>query len=813
MILTNFNFNRMTKMVTRMMFKEDQDPSGASIDHVVLVIDASGSMYYELDKIKSFLIKLLVLEEYRRATTLVTILSYSSKGDVQYHVKRAAISSFLDMTGPGVASIQKMQVRGMTCISQGLNIKDVLKDGETTGVILLSDGYANDPSPGTERRSIDSAMLSLMAQASVFVNTIAFGNYADFALLSHIANVGSGRCFRTPSAKDVYDAIHETCSLITASVAKPVLVDVPRGSLGVAVSTSARKVIAGTEPFFVRGMKKEDDVEVTIFSDGSDVGGNERRDYYILARACLAVGKINEAKVALLSSKNQTILNLHGKAIVPEDIKALSDYLEGLIFDGDTACEISEDVILPGGNLISVWEVAQLLNSIAEHVMVDVDATMVGYKRRGVKNIPGKRAEDGSIIPVRTTSEILGDPRWAKFCGIELNNSSANMNMLLSQRLRVRDENGKDVSEVVGLDLDLKSYRNYTVVGDGSVMISSIHVRLDDMRAFKTLQKAGLVRSDITFDLKATYEIDLQWRPVIGWASKFDAKVLDGVFDKILRLKCVKSILDAMTKKSSTRFTPEQSALLKDYYITDSLYYSPPSTVPWTDKAKAIADGIVDTRVAYSVDFGTTEVFNLSEIKSANAGLQARFEATTSGQKIEKPTWDMWATMITTKKTPSARTKIGPADEVQILIMDDFLGHGDGSQLKKVLGEDLGGRLWTAIKNGLSQGPRISKEIMEGKPALLSDDVAETLVEAKKAAEAEMEALYDGIRPMVLYIGSTGMVPDDLKAEIVSAEDLGKVNPNLKIPASVKKNPDEIQMFRSGNNIIQVEVQSVDFTP
>lgn len=799
-----YNFRFLPKAIYRIEQEtvEAQNAVEQAIGHIIIVLDASGSMWSMLDPIKSFLIKLLVLEEYTSSRSLVSIVSYSSSGDVIRHAERVPLSKFLDLAGPAVKAIQAVTTRGLTCISQGLKVDDLIDQDETTGVILLSDGYANDPSPGVEKRSIDAAMLKLAANPKVFVNTVAFGSWADYGLLAHIANVGSGKCFQSPSPKQVYDAVHETLGLITGASAPVSRISVSPGEIVVAVSKSARKIIASTEDFTVRGLLATDDLTITRFvpDDAAGDAGDNRGNYYLLARAFMGLNRLNDAKCALFSSKNQTLLAQHGRALVSDELAGLVQALEAAIFDGDNGQEISSDLEIPGGNQLPVWEVLNVLGANSKHVMIDMDDLRSIYKRRSVKKIEGSRNEDGTITLPTTRSEVVGDKQWAHLVSFDNNRANATINMLVSQKIRVLDANGVDVATLLGMDLsDLKSNNNYTVVGDGAVLTSRLRIRLDSAQAFRALQRVGVISSSASFDLKESYEVDLGGRPVISWGQAFSPDCLDGLQGKLAGLKALASILTALTKGSSPRFTAEQIAELGKYKLTSGLNYSPSTTVPYTDRAQALASGQLDVRTTYEVQVGGTTLFDLSSIKGANEYLAKRFDLEINGAKAAKPSYGLWPTKAVVK-TLTGRTKLTVADDIQFPIHCDFWGLGDGSTIKGILGDDAQEVLGT-IKAALAAGK-------------LSSEGQEALARCKQLVADKQDALFEGIRELVLYVGSTGMVPDELGATLVSLEGLKQQYPALDIPAAVEKNPEEVSIFKVGNSdLLIVSLGKADFTP
>ena len=102
-------------------------------------------------------------------------------------------------------------------------------------------------------------------------------------------------------------------------------------------------------------------------------------------------------------------------------------------------------------------------------------------------------------------------------------------------------------------------------------------------------------------------------------------------------------------------------------------------------------------------------------------------------------------------KALSARTKLGPIDDLMFPIFESFL-----------------------LKGGFD-GSNIAQDGLEISLALT-------------ATEDEIEKIYaEEIRPMAFYIGATGLVPDHWNVEILDAEALEARFPNIEIEKKQKE--------------------------
>ncbi|MFM7373447.1 MAG: VWA domain-containing protein, partial [Sphaerospermopsis kisseleviana] len=126
------------------------------IAHSIMIVDRSGSMYYDIEALKETLIKLLTLDEYSNSELVVTLISYSSKGDLTCHFQRVPIQEVMQPDSDYIADIKAIRATYLTCISQSLKLaNELIHPDELTAITLHSDGYANDSSFNSESKAIE----------------------------------------------------------------------------------------------------------------------------------------------------------------------------------------------------------------------------------------------------------------------------------------------------------------------------------------------------------------------------------------------------------------------------------------------------------------------------------------------------------------------------------------------------------------------------------------------------------------------------------------------------------------------------------
>lgn len=762
--------------------------SAKKASHHILVIDRSGSMWGELDAVKGMVEKVLTLEEYKDSEMLVSVLSYSSSGDWTAHIERAKVEDVMAPGSKHVEAIRKIRVTGLTCISQGLRAaKDLCRAGETTCVTLHSDGYANDRSPGAEKREIDGLVEEFKTLSEVFVNTIAYNHWSDFKLLSYIANACGGTCFQTPTAKELFNTLHQTADLLAGQVVPTVEVAPEGADYTAFVSTAARKVLGASGALSVRGVKAEHDriayryhrLEQTQYDAlnepvcGDD--GVSVTPVLAFASAKIAEGRLNEAKYALVSARDLTLLEEHARALTNAQVAAMAAATQDVLFSGIPATHVQSKTFgLPNANQASVMQVLGILSQYAREVEVDVATLRKDYKRRGVRRIPGTRNPDGTVTDP-THKTVPRSEGWAKVKSFDLNRNTATVNMLVARPVDlVETATGSKVAEVAGIKLDLESFNNYTVVGDGELNLARIPLRISNKRLLRALVDVGALPAG-DLDPTATYEVVLEGRPLVGYNATFDAKVFAGVFDRVARFKALSSILSASLKEKSDAYTDDQLAALKAHYLSASMFFSPPTTTEYADLQTALSDGSVDTRISYKVDFGTSTMLTVGDLYSANAFLERHFTLTRNGADEKKPKFEMrWEAGVKYGyKVLSARTKINVCDDLQKPIFEDFLGLKTTNAVRDIL-----------KLTGMSDD-QIVLFYNAAHGTITGDSAVEAFVDARRALEATIEAEYDVVSPVVFFIGATGLLPDEFGGpKALSADDAKAAFPDLSIGKS-----------------------------
>jgi len=764
------------------------DPSAAAVapSHHIAILDVSGSMYGDLDSVKNIVEKVFTAEEFNDPAMKISLISYSSNGDCRIHFQKVTVEDVLAPGSKHLTEIRNLRVRGLTGISQSLHAAEkLIDDAEVTCISLHTDGYANDPSPYTEAQSIVKAVEAIERHPNVFVNTVGYRSWCDFALLAAIANRLSGKSMQANNAREVYKALHDTQALLAGQMSPVIEAGIGQFDFITFVSKKGGKVLGGTKSLTVRGLSGGDDGAIYRYKEVSAQayeaapgpvcdGRTNPTPLLAFCKANIALGNLNTAKYAMVSTKIGSLLSKHSRALVGDEVAAMAADVEDFLFDRAGESLQAEYGLNTTGP--SVLEVLSILSSFRSSLRVNAHDLAAGYKRRGLKRVAGSRDDQGNIVPPTHKLQTPRDNTAVAVSGIDINRDTATANIrLVEDGTLIETATGNPVAEVAGIKLDLKSFRNYTLVGDGRVNVPVLPIKTSDKRCFAALKNIGVVTGD--FDPNQQYDIQLGNLPLVEYDFTFNG-LRPNLFEDLAKLTVLQKILSGLTKGESESLTADQIAALKACYLTPALYFSPPTTVPYSDLGVAQAQGEVDSYQSYKVMLGTPAITNLSKLASGNAYLQRRFTLKKAdGTEVEKPTlpdwWEDGATWGV--KALSARTKLTPVDDLAYPIYEGFLGLGARNELGKVL-----------LTAGMGTDRlREFEDALDG--GCTKDEALAIFTQTIRAIDATIDALYeDAISPLVFYIGATGLVPESF-GPAMTADQLVEKFPNASLAKAEKE--------------------------
>jgi len=456
-------------------------------------------------------------------------------------------------------------------------------------------------------------------------------------------------------------------------------------------------------------------------------------------------------------------------------------------------------------NKVSILELIDILEANKKSIIINLKHLEKNYQRKGLKRVDGKRDEEGNLIKPALKTVTIDSGEYVPMGKFNINRNTATINMLIKRKVKlVTQDKGKQISEVAGILInDLNQYNNYTLVSDGEININSLKIKISNENTFNLLKEKELLtiekNSPNEFDFTKEYEINFTDLPLVSFQQSYNN--LEGIFEQIIKLQVLNSLISAHIKEESDSYSEKQLTELKKHYLSKNLYLNFPTTNEYTDLKEALNNGSVDTRISYKIDLGDTQILNTSKLYSANKFLDRLYQGCEeeTGEIIENITFDMILDkkIIFTHKTLSKRTKITEVDELMKTIYDNFLGIDNNGSVSEILNSIKAHSLLKLLEKKW-QDETINK-----------DEFITALTQAKNKLNNHLENLYrQQICPLVFYIGSTGLIPDELNIKAFTAEEISANYPNLKL----SKSEQEGTFFVAKNTVITVYPHNVYYT-
>ena len=770
--------------------------------HHIVIVDRSGSMYRDMQSLKDSLKKVIALHEYHDENMLLSLLSYSSMGDLTTHFVAKPISKI------DPSEIDRLRATNLTCISQSLEaVRKIINKNHVTGITLHSDGFANDPSSFIEKKAIFDACEQL-AKENVFVNTIAHSDYADFQLLSSVANKVSGRCVKVTGIKQLYDSVVETFAALKTGALAVSHITLDKDNYLIYLSPNEKKIIGSAVDFDLSGIDHANPGKVYGFrkidndSDSSNPTQQADPVVYAFARAKLAEGNINMAKYVLSSTGDVGMFGKHWRASTGPALAEFAKDLEQVAFGTTKPVGLLGKPIKIDDNL-TILKVLSVIDEHKSGISLSLPNFLAKYDRRGIKRIPGERDDNGNLIEPTLDVEYVGEKDRAAIRGLDVSMTSANVSLSVTQKCRlVKKADRTPIVKVAGIAVDdLQSFRNYTIVGDGELTIDEIPVYFSEVSAFKALTQLGVLYCDSSkaskFDFNKEYKIVLKDLPVTK--ISVDSGKFDEILKKLFVAKIVSSFADAALKEESEKFTPEQVAELKKNYLSKNLNINFPTTTEYADLDEAIKNGKVDVRSAFKIQFGVDGILGFNSFRSANEFIERMYapeNIVTSGSTSSSGcdcTYALDKRIKWTDKKLSAKSKTTVADVFQKKVFDFILyGKSNGSEREifNVLNEAKALSLAQIILKGISKADK--------------DSLVKALSVAQKNLSKYVQELYmTNVFPVTFFIGTFGMAPDDWNALAMSADNLKQIWPEAKI----SKSEAEGVFYKTGNVVFGINAE------
>lgn len=724
----------------------------ASVSHHIVIIDRSGSMYSVINDTKTMVEKVMTVEEFTSSGLLLTLISYSSSGDYTVHFARTPVADVLAPDSAHVAALRSIRATCLTSVSGALD--EALKhvgQGETTAVSVHTDGYFNDRSPAAEAKAVDKWLKTVQKDfPNVYANTIAYGNYTDFKMLDRISQSLSGKTVVARNVKQVYDALHDTSAVLAGRVLPAIHVSAEPDAFLAFHNVTQKKVNGSATDFKVKGVGPDDATKLYRFKKVAESTWQKAKvaenadltPAYVFARTMLGQQRLNDAKYALVGTRDSSLIAKHFKAMTASALADMAVDLEGRIA-GEREDFVALDKAGLGFDTISVMELCSILNKHRGGFTLNLTDFLAGYTRRGVARVEGKWV-DTIFVPAKTELRPTDTDTHVNVTSFDLNNTTANINMQVVRPADLYVE-GEKKEVVAGKKLALSEIRSYTLVGDGEINATTLPLNISSKALHGALVKANVLPAE-KFSAKTVYTIDLTKMPACPFGQSF---ALPEVFDELLGLLVKRAMFAAASAGAAAgeAWSEEQLVELKEHNLSASLNYNPPTTNPYLVLNDAISAGEVDSYTSYNVTLGDMRMVSAKALYSANEYLIRRFTLTKDGEELKKAKFDDFRSgkVVVAEKALSARTKLNGIDDLMFPVYKAFL---------------LGGGV-----DGLT----------------IASDSLDLAAKVNELEEA-IENLYaTKVRPVAFYIGATGLVPEGWEVTVMDAEALKAKYPDIDI--------------------------------
>lgn len=697
------------------------------VAHHILVIDRSGSMYYDIEKLKQSVEQSIAVDSYTQ-DTLTTLISFSTNGDVTLHWEKVPSSKVMELSGPYIKKLRAIKATFLTGISQGLNLALEKVDlGQTTAITLFTDGYANSPSAYSENSALDKFVAKASEAPGLFMNCIGYRDWCDWPRMNAMANALSGKCVKAKSFADVVDAMRDTQALLANGATPAIKIENPEdGILMMAVNRTTGQVNATYEDLMLRGVGKDDEVDVYAVHKAAKtynipkgvlvIPTEEASLFGALTLAYTAQQDLRTAKDLLFASGNKTLWEDHQAAMTPSSLALMVDDLQAWVKAGNNdGYEMGRNT-RPKYNL---FDLAAAINRLQPRsIGLCMDEFYENYRRRSIKRLPGSREADGSIIAAKAELVPKGEGR-CYIRAVEFNTADASVQLATTRDVQLMSfEAGAIVEEVHYIPLDkLQEHRAYTLISSGERNVEYIPLEIYTKDAWNNLREF-LIPSKRNEDFQPGKKIRIELKRFR--MDSDDAPQVDNLLAAVKQQQeaqaRVKALSAMQNKAEASPYTAEQVEALKGLHLTPALYFSPPTHVHYEDKDLAAQKGEIDAFTRYKIYFGTTDILDKTAFKSGNAFLKRSYTVKTAAGDVEK------SPKLTgylngdhyTKKSP----KNTPADDLMATVFDEYL---------------LGDRM---------DNEAITTELRKQKKVVRDTD--------------------DLLQGMVLEIGCTGLLPSEL---------------------------------------------------
>ena len=621
--------------------KHDAVTVAAPTNHI-LVIDCSGSMCYDLPKIRTQLKNKLPAMVKENDT--VSLVWFSGRGEFGRLVDRVRVQNVTDLERLNTAIDRWLKPIGCTGFVEPLkSVSDLIhsgNDGEVYSMMFLTDGYDNQWSHSEILDAVQE--LEPVVTGAVFVE---YGWYCNHNLLEKMAStIGGSVVFAEDfdSYDPIFDGVikksYKSFKKIEIEVGDPLfdLVFTPTdsGAITYKVENGKVRVPEGTSGvyFFSEKESADDDSENTFQAayQGLAVLSLQRKGQFI--------------KEFLKERKNYPLYNRFANCFGKQN---LYDFHDLLIKYANETVDFSkeEDHFEVDENGVTVLDFLGMLQSNE----CKIDLKSMSYNRIGkATEHKSKLSEEEkkelceAIENAQSSEEVMSaidkvasmkkeikfiyDSYDTKISSITWNETRPNVSMLF--RLTgnaIIGNNSYNLPESFPTFI----WRNYTIIRDGILNIEMLPIKIYSEDFFWHLVRDGFIDKKLSYEEGKTYEIDLRHKPLINekMVQEVSAQRFVDMIYEINQQKASKKVFLAELEKIHGKdraetfreiYGDEAAEYLLKIGITDGGFSPIVQVVPATDKYMA-TELIVKIKGMSSIPSYNAVMKKITEGKKINA--------------------------------------------------------------------------------------------------------------------------------------------------------------------------------------------------
>ena len=580
----------MNKLVTISIPKQEAVVSVNTPTNHILVIDCSGSMCYDLPKIRHQLKNKLPTMVKEQDT--VSLVWFSGRGEFGFLVDSVKVKDLNDLNRLNVAIDRWLKPMGCTGFVEPLrSVEEFIGSADINSgaysMMFLTDGCDNQWSK-SEILDVSKSLAPLLSGA-VFVE---YGWYCNHAMLEEMASeIGGSVVFAEDF--DSYDPIFDGVISKRYKSSKKVEITVENPLFGLVYSVSEN----GAVTYKVEDGKvhvPEDVSEIFYFNteNGTPISKSSLEAVYqgLAVLTLRRKGKFIRESLAEIGDVRifNKFANCFGKQNLFDFQKLLlnASQKEDIRF-----VEGKSNFLRVNPNAFTIFELLKLLqenrcvidlkelkyNRIGRMAESDSDTITIDEKQELLTSLEGVKNSDDLIALLEKSKAIIASKQKLKFIpnsekqriiDITWNETRPNVSMLfkIGGHINLPDGAPDDLPK----KFDTFIYRNYTIIRDGLLNIDVLPVLLNK-EAYDVLHAEGII--DEPFVEGETYLLNLRNIPMLNESSVSEVSAENyfrGVYSLYVR-KAANKVYEAFLKEIPGAI--DRIATIKELFGEDAANY------------------------------------------------------------------------------------------------------------------------------------------------------------------------------------------------------------------------------------------------